>query len=165
METRIVYTSFWVNSVQENLSLEAQLLYIYLITCPYIGICSVFRLPDQYILIDLRLNKKQLQSAKRELTRKKKAYFYEGWINLVKAEHFINYKKSPLNFKKYQRQVSYIPKDVLTKLSYKVDSSIQTLDTNHKSEIINNKSEIKNQKRVEEIKKQIRKRFRVKHEK
>ena len=101
METRIVYTSFWVNSVQENLSLEAQHLYIYLITCSYIGICSVFRLPDQYILLETLLDKKQLVKAKAELTKTKKAYFYNGWINLVSAEKFINYKNSPLNARKY----------------------------------------------------------------
>ena len=73
----------------------------------------------------------------------------------IRNEKFINYKNSPLNARKYYKQVSFIPKDVLSKLSYKVDTTINTsIDSNDKSEIINNKSEIR--KGLDELRKSLK---------
>jgi hypothetical protein len=147
MQTRIIYTNFWINSIQENLSLESQHLYIYLLTCPYIGICSVFRLPDQYILLESKLSLKQLADAKLELTKKNKVRFYDGWVYVVKAEKFVNYKKSPKNQVCYLKEVSFIPDVVISNLSYSIDSTIDSSkDTSYKSGIINQESGIRNQK-------------------
>lgn len=138
MTTRIIYTNFWINSVQENLSLESQHLYIYLITCPYIGICSVFRLPDQYILLESKLTPTQLQKAKDELSNKDKVRFYDGWVYVVNAEKFVDYKQSPSNQVRYLKDVSFIPEVVLTKLSYIVDTSVDsTVDSSYKYKTIN----------------------------
>jgi hypothetical protein len=155
MQTRIIYTNFWLNGVQEDLSLFAQHLYIYLITCPHIGICSVFKLPDQYICLETKMTPLQLLEAKEELTKLNKVRFYKGWVNVVRAEKFVNYKNSPDNMKKYLREVSFIPEDVMTNLSYIIDT---TVDSTNKSGIINPKQRINNteektltDKEVEEI--------------
>ncbi len=147
MQTRIIYTSFWINSIQENLSLESQHLYIYLITCPYIGICSVFRLPDPYILLESKLTVEQLAAAKKELTEKNKVRFYDGWVYVVNAEKFVDYKNSPKNKVRYLKDVSFIPDVVISNLSYSIDSTIDSsIDTSYKSRIINQESGIINQK-------------------
>lgn len=148
MQTRIIYTNFWLNGAEDDLDLYGQHLYMYLLSSPHMGICSVFKLPDKYICLEAKLSSSELSSAKEQLTQIGKARFYKGWIYVVRAEQFVNYKNSPDNMKKYLKEVSLIPQDVMTNLSYIIDTTVYSTN---KSGIINNKPLILTNRETEEI--------------
>lgn len=155
MKTRIIHTNFWLNTSQDKLSLEAQHLYIYLITSTHIGLCAVFCIPEVYLKHESRLNDEQLKKAKAELQKQDKVRFYDEWIYVVKGESFVNYLNSPLNQNAYRKELAFIPNKVLSELKY--TTIYTTMYSNDKSEIINNKSKIRNQKPSDEFLANIRK--------
>ena len=65
MRTRIFQTRFYKDKEVLKLSLEAQHLFMYLLTCEHINICGIFELPDPYILLESKLTQEQLDKAKR----------------------------------------------------------------------------------------------------
>ncbi|HSW68857.1 MAG TPA: conserved phage C-terminal domain-containing protein [Gammaproteobacteria bacterium] len=64
-----VHISFWENSETQNLSDQAKLLAIYLLTGPHTNMAGVFRLPDGYIKEDLGWGIEAVQKAFQELSQ------------------------------------------------------------------------------------------------
>jgi len=85
MKTRIFQTRFYKDREVLKLSLEAQHLFIYLITSEHINICGMFELPDPYIILESKLNQQQLDNAKKELQRSGKVIFEDSWVFVVNA--------------------------------------------------------------------------------
>jgi len=138
MKTRIIQTGFWKDSNVNQMSIYAQHLFIYLITSEHIGLTGIFELPDAYIKMEAKLTDLQLDNAKEELQRLGRISFYKGWIKVNNAEKHNNYAASPKNEIAFNREFSSIPREILQNL----DTSIgTTIDSNHKSEIINKKPE------------------------
>ena len=147
MKTRIIQTKYWKDSVVHGLSPDARFLFIYLLTCEQINICGVFELPDDYIQIDTGLTQGQLEKAKKELQVTGRCRFKSGWIKVVNAEKHNNYRNAPANQKAYERELSFIPRDLLDSLDSTVDTSIDSsVHTTYKSEIRNNKPKTIKQK-------------------
>lgn len=63
-----VQTCFWENTDNQELSDQAKLLAIYLLTGPHSNMVGAFRLPDGYITEDLRWNIQVVKKAFQELS-------------------------------------------------------------------------------------------------
>lgn len=63
-----IQTSFWESSDIQQLSDEAKLLAIYLLTGPHSNMLGCLRLPDGYIMEDLKWNNVAIQNAFNQLT-------------------------------------------------------------------------------------------------
>ena len=129
---------------------------MYLITCPHINLCGVFRLPDEYMSLETGLNDKDLQHAKAELDGTKKARFYKGWVYVVNAVKYNNnFFKSPKNQIAFKNELSLIPQEIKDKLSYNSNVSIDTYpNTNHNTNTNHGKN-VENLKRIKHMKKKF----------
>lgn len=158
MKTRIIQTRYWDDNVVQEMGKDAKLLFMYLITCPFINISGVFEISDAQIRFHTGFTPKELEDAKQELITWDRVRFCKGWIRIVNAMKWNNYTNSSSNETAYEREINTVPSDVLDCLTSSVestpDSSVEstakTVTINKKQEIINNKSEIKNQKEIDE---------------
>lgn len=150
MKTRIFQTRFYKDKEVLRLSLEAQHLFMYLLTCEHINICGVFELPDPYIMLESKLTQEQLDKGKSELQEIGKVIFEDSWVFIVNARKNNNYEKSEDNMKCLIKELSRVPKEIMgvfNKYS-PYDTIDTTVDTtvkgspysNYKQETINNKS-------------------------
>ena len=113
MKTRLIQTEFWNDEQVQEMSLEGQHLYLFLLTCPQINICGIFKLSRGMIQLMTRLSAKQLTAAARELSNLDKVRFYKDWISVVNARAHNFYETSPKNAKACQKELESIPADVL----------------------------------------------------
>ena len=152
MKTRIYQTRFYKDNEVLKLSLEAQHLFMYLLTCEHINICDIFELPDPYIILESKLTQEQLDKAKKELQDMNKVIFEDSWIFVVNARKNNNYENSEDNKKCLVKELLRVPKNVMSVFNkYNPYESIDTTvegspDSTNKSKTINNKSEIRTHK-------------------
>lgn len=106
---------------------DARLLYNYLLTNSHINMMGIFELPDEYITLETGLTPGELTKAKAWLSEKEKAFFFEGWVRVVDAENYNNYKSSPKTAESYQKEVDDVPKQVLDCLYRKNDTSMEVV--------------------------------------
>jgi len=157
MKTRIIQTRFWDDDAVESVSKDAQHLWIYLLTCQYINMSGIFKLKDIFIQDQTKLTASELEKAKVELQKTGKIYFYNGWVYVVNAEEQNKYRNSPQNEVAYSKELAQIPdkiKSYFKGVTKANDTTIDTsLETSHKSEIINHKSKIyrKNRKNYKKL--------------
>lgn len=143
MQTRIIHTKIYDDEWFASLSVDQKLLYIYLFTNQRIGLTGIYYLPDRIIKFETGLSDDQLNKAKKIFETSKKAFFYNGWIYVVKASEYGGYKGNK-NEIAYNKELEKIPDEVKKYFNDRVSIGYQyPIDTsiNHKSEIINQKSE------------------------
>jgi hypothetical protein len=77
-----IHTQFWIHPVYSKLSVTTKLIAVYLLTCPHTNMLGCFRLPEEYIAVDLSLDKKNIHQALKELTNVNflSMDFEHGWI-------------------------------------------------------------------------------------
>lgn len=152
MKTRIIQTRYWDDEFVVESGKLTKYLYIYLLSSQYINISGIFQLHDKKIMTETDLTPMELQKAKEELSVKNKVHFMNGWVYVVNAEKNNAYRNSPKNETAYTREFALVPAEILSyfdAVRENPDTTIDTsMDTTHKSEIINHKSKIINQKDI-----------------
>ena len=109
METRIVKTKYWQDPLVQSLPKDARLLFVYLITCPYIGKTGYFEVNSSYILIETGLNQKELEESKKLLTKVKRAFFFKNWVYIPHALKHNRYDKGLKTSVGYQKELESLP--------------------------------------------------------
>jgi hypothetical protein len=146
-----VKISLWYEDDFSNLSKDGKLLFLYLLTCPFIDLTGIFKFPKKHILLETGLTEEELKSALIELEKIKKAFLYKDWIYIPKTEKHNKFSVGPKTGKGFNREMSEIPKDIFkyfnNKYSYHTPM-IHTENIKHKTEDINNKTENIKQKTV-----------------
>ena len=112
MKTRLIQTDFWNDETIQELSLEAQHLYIFLLTCPQINLCGIFKLSARQISLMCNLNRDQLEKAVSELTAINKVHFFDGFVFVVNALSKNGYLISSKTTKACLKQLAEIPTEV-----------------------------------------------------
>lgn len=107
-------TRFWDDTNVLKMSVDARLLFIYFITNPRVGICDVFELADEMMLLQTGLTEGRLSAAKAELEERNRARFHEGWVYLTQWKKHNDYEKSEQTRKGYERQLALVPSSVLS---------------------------------------------------
>ncbi len=142
MKTRIIHTKVWRDGWFVNLSKEAKLLWIYLLTNDKINISGFYEITDRELEFDLGFK------VDKDITDqlKPKAIFCMGWVFIPNIEKYNSYRNSPKNQTAFIREIECIPRVVINTIlsDTSIDTSIDT--TPILLEIINHKSETKNQK-------------------
>ena len=81
-----VHTSFWTSDSIRELSEDARMLALYLLTCPHATIAGVFRLPDGYACEDLQWSAERVREGFAEL-------FAKGFANRCETTKWVWIRK------------------------------------------------------------------------
>jgi hypothetical protein len=130
-----VHTQFWIHPVYSRLSVSAKLIAVYLLTCPHTNMLGCFRLPEEYIAVDLLLDKSSVHKALEELTKVNflSVDFQHGWI-LIHSFLEWNPIENPNQakniikiFEKTPSQLNIYPKliEILSTISEQFDEGFQ----------------------------------------
>lgn len=129
---------------------NARYLFVYLISCPYVTLINYFEVPIQYISLEMGLTDKEINQAKKELEKTKRAYFYKNWVYIPNLTKHNRYHVSTTTYKAYNEELKRLPLEVVEYFNKLTDSTIIPVsvdnDSTQKQEIRNNKQEIRNQK-------------------
>lgn len=142
MKTRIVHTKVWRDEWFVNLSKDAKLLWLYLITNDQINICGIYEITSREILFDTGV-----EATKEILNElKPKAIFVKNWVFIPNIEKYNKYRNAPTNNKAFDNEINRIPDCIIEEIlsDTSIDTSIYT--TPILQEIRNKKSEIRNKK-------------------
>lgn len=152
MRTRIISTSIWDEDSVFTLNIDTKLLYLILLTNPYIGQSRFYKINDRQLSTFSGLNIEQVKKCKADLEISKMAYFKDSYVCITGYGFVECFYKGEKNEKAKLNELSQIPSNILGYFKDKLDTlSIPyeyPIDTtiNHKSGIINNKLEIINNK-------------------
>lgn len=156
MKTRVISTEIWDEDNVFSLNIDTKLVYLILLTNPYIGQSRFYKINDRQLSTFSGLNIEQIKKCKKDLEESKMAFFKDGYVCLTGYGFIECFYKGSKNQVAKMNEIDKIPKDILSFFFKKLDTlSIPyqyPSDTtiNHKSGIINNKSEIQNQELFEE---------------
>lgn len=150
MKTRIIFPKMWFDEKFANCTLEAKVLFFYLISNDHLGLTRYLHITDRQILFDTGLSVNQLVTGKEELTKLKWCFFSENWVFHNHNCAYIDYEGRDRVLSAKQIELDQIPTKVQEYFNPLITCYKPIL--NHKSEIINDKSEIINQKRLSELK-------------
>lgn len=162
MKTRIVYTHFWQDDNFAELSKEAKILFLYLISNDSIGLIPVYKISDRVTTYCTGIKKEDLPQYRQEL--EKVGMFYEEGYYIMDNEFaqydYIGGKSKHAKIKEIDKLPKKI-KELLIQKQQKEELLVNHWSMidhiNHKPEIINDKPETKDQKEgvgeKEEIKK------------
>lgn len=126
---------------------------MYLLTCQYINISGVFQLSENKIKFEAKFTDIQFNNAKKLLEENNRAYFYKGWVYVVKARKNNNYEKSNLNVICCNNEIERVPIDVIEYFRKVSDTTIHTtIDSTHKPKPINNNPETIDDKPKDDVK-------------
>lgn len=144
MKTRQIQTRFWDDEFVANATWQARNVFIYIISSPYINICSIFQLSDKKIILETGLSLEDFEIGKEELEKNKKILFYKGWIYVVNAFKNNRYWISSKCWDAWEMEFSRINKETLEHFGKILDTDIYT----------DQYTEISNQKIIARSKKQ-----------
>ena len=145
MKTRVISTEIWDEEKVFCLNIDTKLLYLVLLTNPYIGQSRFYKINDRQLSTYSGLNVEQIQKCKRDLEEQQMAFFKNGWACITGYGFIECFYKGIKNETAKIKELEKIPKEVVEFFQAKLDTlSIPyryPIDTpiNHKSEIINNK--------------------------
>lgn len=146
MKTRIVYPKLWKDEKYPLTSLEAKVLFMYLITCDSLSLTRFHRITDRQIIFDTGLTVNQLETGKRELSDLKWCFFYQDWVYHNHDCAYISYEGRDRVIDSKLKELAEVPDEIqnyfnplITRYEPLLNNKSKTLNTN--LEIINNKSE------------------------
>ncbi len=112
MKSRMVKTAFYSDEKVEQLSKDGKWLFMYIITCPYIGLTGAFQVTDKRIMYDTGLTPKELEVAKQEITDLKMASFINSWVVIFNTDKHNKYSQSKTTKAAYDSEFSELPEGI-----------------------------------------------------
>lgn len=158
MKTRVISTEIWDVDEVYQLNIDTKLLYLILLTNPYIGQSRYYRISDRQLSTFSGLNVDQLGKCKRDLEESSMVLFKAGYVCITGIGYIESFYKGTKNEVARKKEISCIPKDIIGYFNEKLDSLsipyIYPIDTtiNTKSYILNTKSK-EDEVRISGIKK------------
>ena len=148
MKSRIVKTNIWLDDEMLDLPTLSRYFFQYLLTCPYIELTGIFKLPHRHALTETGLTESEFSEAAAKLQKIKKAFFYKEWVYIVKTDLHNKYSVSKKTVVAFDKELQNIPKDISDHFLkhypyvYPIDTlSIPLEDRRQKTEDRNNKEE------------------------
>lgn len=165
MKTRVISTEIWDEDSVFTLNIDTKLLYLILLTNPYIGQSRFYKINDRQLSTFSGLNIDQLKKCKSDLELANMAYFKDSFVCITGYGFIECFYKGEKNAIAKQKELAKIPSNVMSYFKEKMDTlSIPyeyPTDTtiNTKSGIINNKLGIKNQESIDTVREEIRSKY------
>lgn len=92
MQTRIIQTSVFRDDWFLSLKAINRFLFIYFLVNEHVSILWLYQCPDALILFETGVTPQELSDAKSKFEEDGKIAFYKGWIYLLNAYRYENYK-------------------------------------------------------------------------
>lgn len=157
MKTRIVYPKLWFDEKFALCSIEAKLLFLYLITSDQLTLTRYHHITDRQIMFDTGLDVKGLVRGKKEVTKLGWCFFSDNWVYHNHDCAYVDYSgrdrvmaAKEAELKKTPPKVKGVFKGLITRYKPVL---------NPKPKTINPKPKTLNSKKIVKIKKGIRKKF------
>jgi hypothetical protein len=112
MNARIVKTAFYSDPTVENLSKDSKWLFMYFLTCPYIGLTGAFQVTESRIAYETGMTRQELTAAKEELLKFNRIACYESWIVVFNTEKHNRYSEGKKTGVAYQNEFENLPPKV-----------------------------------------------------
>jgi hypothetical protein len=139
MKTRITYPQLWLDTDFSECSVDAQLLCMFLITNPYLGLSRYSRISDRQITFHTSISGKRLEKAKQEL-QSMKWFFFEGeWIYHNHSIAYVDYEGRDRVMESKNEEIDKVPEEIKEVFKGLITGLKPVL--NHKSKTINQKQE------------------------
>jgi hypothetical protein len=158
MKTRIVYPKLWFDEKFAAVSIEAKVLFLYLITSDQLSLTRYHHISDRQILFDTGLSLNQLKTSKEELTKLGWCFFTEGWVYHAHNAAYVDYTGRDRVLEAKDCELEQVPLKVQEIFNGLLTRYKPVL--NHKSKTLNYKSETING--LEELRKKVNDNFRKK---
>lgn len=160
MKTRIVYPQLWLDEKFAECKITSKLLFVYLITSPYLGLSVYSRISDRKILFDTGLNTVQLREAKDELEKLGWCIFKNEWIYQKHKCAYVDYAQNDRVLISKQKEIDAVPDEIKQYFNDFCLNKVETgLQRNTKYQIPNinilNKGGVGENKPTEEVAGQI----------
>jgi len=107
MKTRIIQTRFWDDEFISSCSLEAKVVFLYLITNDSIGMTGVYEKPVKYVGFYTGLTPQKVEKALKELENK--IIYSKGWFIVLNAIKYNNYASNTKQRMAYMKEWDKIP--------------------------------------------------------
>lgn len=146
MKARIIYTNFYESERVLALSVKSRWLFMYYLTCPYIGLTGAFKVAKSKISFETGLTVTEIKKAAEELQNSGLVLHFKEWIFVPDTEEKTNYDKGQKTSVAYNKEYEKLPEEVkdliINKNIYPIDRVSEYPDTprNQKSENRNNNS-------------------------
>ena len=164
MKTRIVYPRLWFDDKFAECSIEAKLLFMYLITSNQLTLTLYHHITDRQIMFDTGFTVNQLKTCKKELTELRWCFFTKNWVYHNHDCAYIDYSGRDRVLQAKKDELSKVPlvvkdsfKGLITRYKPVLNTKPKTI--NYKSKTINHKPKTINKgikglrKKVKEIRK------------
>lgn len=154
MKARIIYTHFYQSERVLSTSANARWLFMYFLTCPYIGLTGAFKLAKSKIAFETALSAQEVQTALQELDTLGLVKQIDDWIIIPDTHEKNRFDIGAKTSVAFQKELNQLPekiKDCLINLSvYPIDTLSVNADTPRNKNI-----EIRNKKPYKELDKSI----------
>lgn len=115
MRTAIFNSNFWKDESVYELSIDARMLYLCLITNPEKNTTPAFKIADRLLTAYTGFNSTQLEVARKMLITKKLIEIIDGYY-IVTSQEFVEPRKGKLSDTLYERDVQKLPTKVQERL-------------------------------------------------
>jgi len=111
MKTQIIKTSFWKDDKIYQLSIDAKLLYLCLLTNPEKNTTPAFKVSDRMLSIQTGFNVNQIEVAKKVLVELELVKFVEGYF-IINDQDFVKALKGKLSSTLYEKDFNLLPETI-----------------------------------------------------
>ena len=155
---RYITTEFWRDNFVDELDPVEKLLFIYLLCNPSTNLCGIYRAPLRIMASDTGIDSKAIENIFIKLSKKKKAYYINGWVILPNATKHQDVRNEKIK-KGIERELSEVNKEILEKVhrlsipyTYPIDDILHSnLNLNLNSNLIAETSSANNHHLIIEI--------------
>lgn len=164
MKTRVLPTQIWDSDDVYTLNIDTKLLYLILLTNPYIGQSRYYKISDRQLSTFSGLNTDQVSKCKKDLELANMVFFKEGYVCITGTGYIESFYRGEKNAIARERELTSIPVGVIQYFNSKLDTlSIPheygidtTINTKSKSYILNTKDDrVLKKEKLAEIRKTL----------
>lgn len=111
MKTRIIKTAIWNDSFFINLSSEAKLVFLFLITNNLIGMTGIYEMSPEIISFYTKIQIDKIEKILKD-NLKEKIIYRDGWIVVKNAIKHNNYATNPKQKMAYMKEWNNLPEEL-----------------------------------------------------
>jgi hypothetical protein len=135
MKTRIISTEIWDEDTVFRLNIDTKLLYLILLTNPYIGQSRFYKISDRQLSTFSGLNIEQIQKCKKDLEDANMVFFKDNYVCITGYGFIECFYKGAKNEKAKAKEIASIPSDIYN-FFYKKLETLGIIEKEKQFEII-----------------------------
>lgn len=121
MKTRVISTEIWDSDEVYSLNIDTKLLYLIILTNPYIGQSRYYKINDRQLSTFSGLNVDQLKKCKKDLEEANMVFFKDNYVCITGTGYIESFYKGAKNDVSRIKEINSIPDDILLFFRKKLD--------------------------------------------